>query len=158
MIDAGLGVFDARRQRARSKTTKHHRVDRADARAGQHGKGRLGNHGHVDQDPVALAHAQLFQHRRHALHFGVQLAKRVNLFLIGLGRDKNQRRLVGTVFQMTVHRVVAQVGHAAHKPLGKRRVAVVANLAGLHLPVHQLGLFAPESVAVRQRSLVKFGV
>ena len=125
---------------------------------GQHGKGGLGNHGHVNQDTVALLHAQVFQHCGHTLHFGMQLAERINHLLVGLGGHKNQRGLVSPVFQVPIHRVVTQVGHTAHKPLGKRRVAVVANLLRLNLPVDQLGLFAPKTVTVGKRALVKFSV
>ena len=47
------------------KPPKTMRVDGADARAGQHGVGQLGDHGHVDADPVALAHAVGLQHVGH---------------------------------------------------------------------------------------------
>ena len=66
----------------RGKTAEHHRVDRAQTRTSQHGKGRFGNHGHVDQDAVAFDNAQVFQNRRHALHFGVQVAECVRVFLV----------------------------------------------------------------------------
>ena len=156
--DLGFGVVDACGQRARRKAAEHHAMQRADARAGQHGKAGLGDHGHVDQHAVAFLHAQPFQHRRHALHFGVQLAEGVDLFLIGLGRDEDQRRLVGAVFQVAIDRVVAEIGGAPDKPLGKRRLAVVANRLRRRLPVDQLGLFGPEGVAVVDGTTVKVGV
>ncbi len=53
-----LGIVDARRQRSGSEAAEHHRVDRADAGAGEDREGRLGDHRHVDQHAVALAHAE----------------------------------------------------------------------------------------------------
>jgi hypothetical protein len=50
--------------------------------------------------------------------------------------------------QMAVYRVVAEIGLTALKPIGKRGLAVVANLAGLHMPVNQMGLLSPKSVSV----------
>jgi hypothetical protein len=50
----GFGIVDAGGQFLGGKAAEHHRVDGPDAGAGQHGDGRLGNHGHVDDDPVAL--------------------------------------------------------------------------------------------------------
>jgi hypothetical protein len=94
----------------RRKTAKHHRVDSTNAHTGQHGKGCLGDHGHVNQHPVALAHAQAFQNGRHALHLDAQLGKAVGDLGIRFGGDINERGFVGVLGQMAVHRVVAQIG------------------------------------------------
>jgi hypothetical protein len=59
---------------------------------------------------------------------------------------------------MAVHRVVAQVGDTTDKPLGKRWIAVITNLLGWHFPIDQLGLLAPEAVAISEGVLVEFGV
>ena len=82
-------------------------MDRAYARASEHRKSGLGNHRHVDQYPVSLAHAQLQHGSRHGLHLGMQFGKGIHLFLSGLGRDGNQRGLVGALQQMPVDGVVA---------------------------------------------------
>ncbi len=52
-----LGVVDALGDLAGGKAAEHHGVDRAEARAGQHGDHRLGHRRHVDQHPVALGDA-----------------------------------------------------------------------------------------------------
>ncbi len=49
-----LGVVDAGRELVGGKAAEHHRMDGADAGAGEHGDQRLGHHRHVDDDPVAL--------------------------------------------------------------------------------------------------------
>ncbi len=154
----GRRVFDAAGQRMAGKATKHHRMDGPQACTGQHGKGGLGDHGHVNQDPIALLHALGHQDRGHALHLGVQLAKAVGLLDVGFGGDKDQRVLVGAVFEVPVHRVVAQVGQATLKPAGKRRVVVVADPVKRFVPIDELGLFGPEGIAVFDGAAVEVGV
>ena len=151
----GLGVFNACGQRARRKTAEHHRMDGPNSCTSQHGKGGLWNHGHVNQHPIALLHAQAFKHGRHTLHFSVQLRIGVDLFLVGFGAYKNQGRLVSTSCKVAVYRVVAKVGGAAHKPAGKRRLAVVANLLRWHLPINALGLLCPKFVWSVYRLAIK---
>ena len=74
IISFGLRVVDARREARRGEAAEHDRVDGADARAGEHREHRLGNHRHVDQHAIAAADAERLQHRRDAIHLGVQLA------------------------------------------------------------------------------------
>src|SRR5690606_19091947 len=50
----GLGVDDAIAQRFGREAAKDDGVDRADAGAGEHGNGRFGDHGHIDDDAIAL--------------------------------------------------------------------------------------------------------
>jgi hypothetical protein len=127
--DLGLGVVDAHRQVVGREPAEHHRVNRTDPGAGQHGDGGFGDHRHVNDDPVALTHAQRLQYRREAVHFAVQFGVGVNLGFVGFRRDVDQRPLVGAVGQMPVHGVVAKIGLAADKPLAKRRLAVVAQFS-----------------------------
>ncbi len=56
------------------KAAKHHRMDRPDPRACQHGHGCLGDHRHIDRDPVAAPHALRLQHVGEPADLGVQLA------------------------------------------------------------------------------------
>ena len=154
----GRRILNARGQRHGRKATKHHRVDGTNAGAGQHGKSGLGHHGHVDQHAVALLDAQRQQAGGHALHLCMQLGKGVDALGVGFGRDGNQRRLVGPVFQVPVYGVVAQVGGATGKPARKRRVAVVADLLRRGVPVDQRRLLLPECIAVLNRAAVKLRV
>ena len=146
--ELGRGVFYARRQRMRRKPAKHHRMDGTNANTGQHGKRRLGDHGHVYQHAVTLAHAQALQNGCHALHLGMELGKAVADLGIGFCRNVDQRGFVAVLGQMTVNRVVAQICQTTGVPMGKGRFAVVTNLAGRHMPVDQLGLLAPKTFAV----------
>jgi hypothetical protein len=146
------------RQAAAGKAAEHHAVHRADAGTRQHGERCLRNHGHVNEHAVALLHAQAEQHRRHALHLGVQIAEAVGALLVGFGRDANQSVLFGPCKQVTINRVVAQVGFSAHKPAAERRVAVVADNIKRALPVDELGLVSPEGVGLVDGAAVEISV
>ena len=130
-------------------------MDGTNANTGQHGKRRLGDHGHVYQHAVTLAHAQALQNGRHALHFHAELIKAVNHLGIGFGRNVNECWFVAMLDQMAVYRVVTQIGFTAKVPISEGRTAVVANLGGGYMPVDQLGLLTPKTIAVVQRAAVK---
>ena len=67
-----LGVVDARRQLARGESAEHHRMDGADARAGEHGDRRLRHHRHVEDHAVAFFDAEIAQHAGEHLRLGQQ--------------------------------------------------------------------------------------
>ena len=71
----GRGVVDPAGQLVRREAAEHHRVDRADARAGQHRDQRLGHHRHVDDHAVAVADALAPQRAGEARHLILELAK-----------------------------------------------------------------------------------
>ncbi|MCY1222413.1 hypothetical protein D9M72_345060 [compost metagenome] len=146
------GILDARGQADRGKAAEHHRMDRADARARQHGKCGFRNHRHVDQHTVALLYAQALQGRSHAADLVVQLSVGIGAGLVGLGRDPVQRWLAGAGRQVAVDRVVAQVGEPADEPARKGRAAVVEHLAERGFPVDARRLFGPEPLGVGQRT------
>ena len=133
-------------------------MQRADAHASQHRERRLGNHGHVDQHPIALGDTQGLQRSRHALHFSVQFLKTIGALSAHFGRNGHQRSLLRTGSQVAVDRVVAQVGRAPYKPPREGRIAVVAHLFRRGVPVDQSGLVCPESIAVVERLAVKISV
>ena len=58
----GAAVVDARLEGLGREAAEHHHVDGADARAGQHDDGQLGDHGQVQGDAVALLDAVLLEH------------------------------------------------------------------------------------------------
>ena len=53
-----LRVVDAVAQRFRAEAAEDHAVDRADARAGEHRDGELGNERQVERDAIAALHAE----------------------------------------------------------------------------------------------------
>jgi hypothetical protein len=52
--EARVAILDAAGKAVRREAAEHHRVDRADPGAGEHGKGCLGNHRQVDRHPITL--------------------------------------------------------------------------------------------------------
>ncbi len=146
-----LRVVDARREARRGETAEDDRMDRADARAREHRERGLGDHRHVDQHPVAAAHALRLEHRGEAVHLGRELAIRVGPLLAGLGREVDERLLVAARRQVAVDRVVAQVDAPADEPLGERRLRVIEHRRERRLPVDERSLAAPEGVTVGDR-------
>ena len=156
--DFGLSVINAAGQCVTGKTTKHHRVNSANARTSQHGKCRFSHHGHVNQHPITLNHTLRLQDGRHPLHFQVQLFVRVGFLCVGFGRHKHQCILITSGGQMAIHSVVAQIGETAFEPLGKGRIAVITNLIKWLVPIDQGGLLGPECVPVFNGTAMEFSV
>jgi hypothetical protein len=72
-IYLGLRMAYSGRQLFCGKPTKDDGVDSAQAHRGQHGNYGLGHHGHVDEHPVPLHHAQSGQQASHLGHLIFQL-------------------------------------------------------------------------------------
>ena len=144
----GLGVIDAAGQGHTGKSTEHHGVDRANAHTGQHGKRGLGDHRHVDQDPIALAHTLCPEHGRHLLHLFVQFSIGVGDFAVYFGGYPDEGGLVAAISQMPVDRVVAQVGGSPHVPMRERCTRIVQHLRVGRVPVDQARLLVPEGLGL----------
>ena len=113
-ITFGLAVVDAGGELLGGKAAEHHRMDGADARAGEHGDHRFRHHRHVEDDAVALLDAEVAQHGAEQLHLGQQAAVGEGLLGVGDGRIVDQRRLVAAAGgDVAVERVVAGVADAA---------------------------------------------
>tara|TARA_B100000674_G_scaffold477395_1_gene472881 strand:- start:108853 stop:109530 length:678 start_codon:yes stop_codon:yes gene_type:complete len=69
----GTAILNPAGQRFRREATEHHGVYGPEPGTGQHGKHRLGNHGHVDHDPIPLTHSQSLHGIGTAAHFIMQL-------------------------------------------------------------------------------------
>jgi hypothetical protein len=72
-IYLGLRMAYSGRQLLSGKPAKDDGVDSAKAHRGQHGHYGLGHHGHVDEHPVPLHHAQSGQQASHLGHLIFQL-------------------------------------------------------------------------------------
>ena len=145
----GFRVVDAGGELFRGEAAEHHRMDGADARAGQHGEHRLRDHRHVDDDAVALGDAEVAQHRAEQLHLGEHAAVGEGLDGVGDRRIVDQRHLVvAPVGDVAVEAVVAGVAGGALVP-----AAVDAGLRVEHFfrrlePVDVLGGLRPEALRV----------
>src|SRR3546814_7556428 len=73
--DAAVAIGDPSRQRLRRKAAEHHRMDRPEAGAGEHGEGGFGDHRQVERHPVPAPHASALQHIGEAAHLFMQLPR-----------------------------------------------------------------------------------
>lgn len=138
--DLAAGVDDAVAQRVGREASKDDRVDGADARAGQEGDEGLGDHGQVDGDRVALAHAHLLEHVGDLGHLAQQLAVRDIAALAGLVGLVDDGHLVGVLEGVAVDAVERGVELALEEP---GIVAVLERAA-----VHRLKGLAPREQLV----------
>jgi hypothetical protein len=81
--DFRLGVVDAGGELLGGKAAEHHRVHRADARAGQYADDGFRHHRHIEDDAVALADAEVAQHGAQELHLGQEAAIAEGLLAVG---------------------------------------------------------------------------
>ena len=143
-----LAVVDAGGEFLGREAAEHHRMDGADARAGQHGEHRLGHHRHIENDDVALLDAEVAQHGAEQLHFGQQAAVGEGLLGVGDRRIVDQRGLVVARGDVAVERVVAGVDHAAGEPAAVEALRLVEDLLRLLDPVDGVRRLAPEAFRV----------
>ena len=144
-----LGVVDARRQFARGEAAEHHRMNRADAGAGEHADHRLGHHRHINDHPVALADAEIAQHGGEHLRLGEQA-------MVGDGAfDAGERRIVddGRLFaapgiDVAVDGIEAGVADAAGEPAAVNPGLRVERRLRLLEPVDVGGRFAPKALRI----------
>ncbi len=82
-------VLDAIADGIEGEAAEHHRMHRADPRAGLHGDDRLGNHRHVDHDAVAATDAQLLEAVGEPANLRVQLpvGQAAHVARLALGND-----------------------------------------------------------------------
>jgi hypothetical protein len=125
------------------------RVNRADARAGEHGHDRFDDERHIDRDAVAFRDTERFQRVRELRHLGVQLAIRDAADLARLSLPQ-QRDLVAARGEVAVEAVVRRVERPADEPFRVRRIPLQHALP-LRLPVELSGPFGPIGFRVRGR-------
>ena len=158
--DHAVGIENAVFQGVRRETAEHHRMHRADARAGQHRHQRLGNHRHVDRDPVTLGHAARLQDIGKAAHLAVQLAigdVLVRRRIIAFPDDGN---LLAARSEMAVQTVVGDIQSRAFEPADRGRVKVaIGDRVPALFPAHELvGLLGPELVGRRHRATIHIAI
>src|SRR3989454_12461868 len=112
----------------------------------------------VEDHPLALLYAEGLQHRCSAIDLGEQLLVGESPAFADFGRNPHQGLLVAARRDVAVERVVAEVGFAADEPARKRRPRVIEHLAARLVPMDQLRLLGPETLAVLDRTAVEFGV
>ena len=157
--DLGLGVVDASRQLAGGEAAEDHRVDGTDAGAGEHGDGGLGDHGHVDDDPVALGHPQAGEDAGEAADQVLELGVTDLALRLGDGAVVDDGDLVAAAgLDVAVDGVIAGIQHAAGEPAVEGGPGVIQDLVPGLVPVDGLGGLGPETLGIGQGTLVNLVV
>ncbi len=141
----------------RREAAEYHRMDRANARAGENGDRGLRNHRHVDGDTVALLDAARFQHVGETADLGVQLFVGEFLVVFRIVAFPQDGGLVAALGEVAIDAIVAGVQRAILEPFDRDIVRVVGGVLDLAErldPVDALGLLGPEAVRVLDRTRV----
>ena len=117
--DLGLGVDNATRQSVRGEAAEHNRMNRADAGASEHRVGRLGNHGQIDGDAVALLDAVALQNVGEMSDMVGKLGIGDVLRFRRIVALPDDRGLFGALGQMAVDAIVRDVGHSVLEPFDR---------------------------------------
>ena len=97
MTTLRLGVVDAASERVGREAAEHHRMNRAETRAGEHRVGSLGDHRQVDGDAVALLDAMKMQDVGEAVHLVGEFGVSDVAELAGVVAFPDDRRLIGAL-------------------------------------------------------------
>jgi len=155
----GLGVVDPGRQLGRGETAEDDRVDRPDPRAREHPDDRLGDHRHVDDDPIAFGDTGADQRAGEPAHVGQQRGIRQGSFRVGDGRVVVDGDLVtASGCDVAVDGVEAGIEGGPGEPPVERWVAVVEHPRRRGDPVDPPGGLRPERLGVVHAECVAAGV
>ena len=147
---ARIAILDAAGEAVGREAAEHHRMDRADARTGQHGVSRFGNHRHIDGDTVAFLDAVRLHHVGELADLAVQLFVGDARVLLGIVAFPDDRRLVATRLEMSIKAIGRGVELAVLVPLDAD-VAAEGRVLDLRVgpdPVEPFAVIAPELVRV----------
>ena len=159
--DLRLAVPDALRDRLGGEAAEDDGVDGAEARAGQHRDGDLGDHAPVDRDAVAGLDAEARERIRELDRLAIQLGVRHGAGLAELTLPQDRGLVLPPRRHVPVEAALGDVELRAHEPLdeGELRGSFCALLAGHARPgltEHEiLGLSPPERVRVVEALLVE---
>ena len=111
-----FGIVDAARERIRTEPAEHHGMNRADARAAEHGHGGFGNHRHVNRHAVALLDAERFQDVGKLADLGVQFRVGDAVHVVLRFALPDDGGLLAACLEMAVEAVDGDVELAVLKP------------------------------------------
>ena len=144
-----LGVIDAGRELVRREAAEHHRMHRADPRAGQHGDHRFRHHRHVEDDAVALLDAEIAQDGGQYLSLDLQAVIGDGALLAGEREIVDDCGLIATApHDVAIDRVPAGVADAADEPAAVDAGAGIEHLLRRLDPVDGARGLGPETLRV----------
>ncbi len=106
---AGVAIGDPAGQALGREAAEHHRMDGADACAGEHRRRRLGDHRHIDHHPVAAPDSPLLQQIGETAGLFVKLAVGDGATVAGLVGLENQRGAIAMLGEVPVEAIDRQV-------------------------------------------------
>ncbi len=155
--DFWRGVVDPRRQFARGEAAEHHRMNGADARAGEHRDRRLRHHRHIKNDAVALADAEIAQHAAEHLCLGQEAMIGDGPLHAGERRIVDDRGLLAAPgIDMAVDGVEAGVADPVRKPAAVDAGLRVEHRLRFLKPVDVGGRFAPKAKRIALPARIDF--
>ncbi len=152
--DLRAAIVDPFLERLGAEAAEDHAVRGADARAGQHGDDRLGNHRQVDHHAVARLHAVLLQDVGQEADLAVQLQVGERDHLARLALEDDRGLVAQRAFEMTVQAVVAGVEFSANEPLREGWLPDADFFPGAE-PLEIARGFLPEFVGILQRGAIE---
>jgi len=147
------GILQAVIDRLAGKATEHHRVDRTDPRAGEHGDGGFGNHRHINDHAISGLDAVALEHVGKPADLAVELAVGQGTLITGFALPDDGGLVPKRPQRVAIHAVFADVELAPIEPLGKRHLPVEHRRPRL-LPNEFTGLASPERLGIGDRRIV----
>ena len=154
----GITAVDARAKGIGRKARKHDGMDRADARACQHGVGGFRDHRKIEDHAIPASDAQALEHIGHFAGLCVQLfvgdVLRGFIWVIGFPND---RCLIAARGQVAVNTVGGNVQGAVFKPLDGDIAKVIADVFDFGEwfdPVDPARFVGPEAIGIGDRGRV----
>src|SRR5690606_19467454 len=128
----------------------------ADACAGEHRVGGLGDHRHVDADAIALFHAALFQHIGETADCKMQLVVGDGAVDGGIVALPDESDLITASHQVAIDTVDADIELAAAEPARVAAVEIeLAHAVPAFIPAQKLlRLLAPELLGLLDRGAI----
>ena len=135
------GVVNTNGQFMSCKAAKNHRMDRSDARTGQHRHQSFGNHGHIDDNPITHANAPRSKSTGKVRHLIPERNIGYGGACAGYGAVVNDGNLITTtVFNVSVDGVPARVDFGFCEPFVNVVAPVIKRGCRRLYPVNGLSL------------------
>ena len=152
-----LRVVDAIAQRLGAEPAEHDAVHGAEAGAGQHGDGQLGDQRQVERDAIALLHAEPAQHVRERVHVAVEIEVGERAAVAGLAFPDDRRLVAARRADVAIQAVGRDVEAAAAEPLRVRR-RPLEHARERRDPLELVGEAGPERLRIRGGAGVDAGI
>jgi hypothetical protein len=132
-------------------------MNRTNPCAGEHRKGCFWDHWQINCDRIAFTNAMRFQHIGEATYFVMQFLIGNVAAVIGIITFKDDRGLIGALWQMTVDAIHRYVGCAISKPLDMDIAGGIGRIFDPRIrldPINPLAMLGPEPLRIFVRRVL----